>query len=597
MGSDPVTAVLRQSPLFETLSEGQLAKMVKHGEGLRLGDGDVLAKEGQQSEAFFVLLEGRVTVEMAIGGQTVPISTLGPGDVFGEQGLLLQAPRTATVRARGSAEVLRFNSHIFQTLLRKVPEFGVAVARVLAERLEEVSHKVPVPSSGSASEDRDPGLADLLARDFQLRHRCIPWRIDGDTLVLGFVDKPTRRVVAAVQQQHPSLRIKPIMVSEDALASVGLEQPAAPPSQDRRATPRTSSQGSLHDTLRAMVTEGASDLHLCAGYPPYWRVDGDILRIPNRPAFTPEGVIDFLGDAVPEHFMREFRETHDVDLAYAVPGLGRFRLNLFRDSRGAGAVLRHIPEKLLTLEQLGMPAAVRKLCDHPKGMVLVTGPTGSGKSTTLAAMIDHINKTRRAHIITLEDPIEFVHDAKKCLVNQRDVGNHTASFSRALKAALREDPDIVLVGEMRDLETVALALETANTGHLVFGTLHTATAIGTVDRIVDLFPPEQQSQVRTVLSDSLKGVVAQTLCKRRGGGRVAAVEILVSTNAIANLIRAGKNTQIPGMMQTGRKHGMTLLNEELARLVKEGVVEADEALAKTPEKDELAKRLGVRLDD
>ncbi len=596
MGSEGVMATLRHSPLFQTLSDSQLEKMVKHGEPLALTGGDLLAREGQRSEAFFVLLEGKVQVEMAIGGSTVPITTLGPGDVFGEQGLLLNAPRTASVRAVGPAQVLRFKSSIFQTLLRKVPEFGVAVARILAERLDRVSHKVPLPSGDGVDQERDASVADLLHRDFQLRHRCVPWRIDGDTLVLGFVDKPTRRVISAVQKQHPALKVQPIMVSEDALASIGLESVAAPP-QERRSSPRNTSQGSLVDTLRAMVTEGASDLHLCAGLPPYWRIDGDIQPIPNRAPFSAEGVVEFLGDAVPEHFMAEFRETNDVDLAHAVPGLGRFRVNLFRDSRGAGAVLRHIPEKLLTLEQLGMPAAVRRLCDHPKGMVLVTGPTGSGKSTTLAAMIDHINATRKAHIITLEDPIEFVHDSKKCLINQRDVGNHTATFSRALKAALREDPDIVLVGEMRDLETVSLALETANTGHLVFGTLHTATAISTVDRIIDLFPPEQQSQVRTVLSESLKGVVAQTLCKRKGGGRVAAVEILVSTNAISNLIRAGKNTQIPGMMQTGRKHGMTILNDELARLVKDGTITADEGLVRTPEKEDLARKLGIRLED
>ena len=498
----------------------------------------------------------------------------------------------ATVRAIGPGWGLRFTARIFTTLMRKVPEFGTSVSRMLAKRLAAVSKLVPVQEGSAVPEARDPSVSDLLHRDFQLRHRVLPWRIDNDTLVLGFVDTPNRRIIQAVQKQHPSFRIRPIRVDGEALATI---QPAHVASRQPRSA--THPPGALNSLLQAMVTEGASDLHLCAGLPPFWRIDGDIKPIPGRSAFSAEGVIDFLGDAVPDHFMEEYRETHDVDCAYAVQGLGRFRVNLFRDSRGTGAVLRHIPEKLLTLEQLGMPPAVRNLCDHPKGMVLVTGPTGSGKSTTLAAMIDHINRTRKAHIITLEDPIEFVHDSQQCLVNQRDVGNHTSSYARALKAALREDPDIVLVGEMRDLETVALALETANTGHLVFGTLHTATAISTVDRIVDLFPPEQQSQVRTMLSDSLKGVVAQTLCKRKGGGRIAAVEILVCTNAIRNLIRSAKNTQIPGMMQTGRKVGMTILNDQLAQLVKDGKVDPEEALAKTPEKEDLARKLGIPLGD
>jgi twitching motility protein PilT len=287
-----------------------------------------------------------------------------------------------------------------------------------------------------------------------------------------------------------------------------------------------------------------------------------------------------------------FEAENDVDFSYPVEGLARFRVNMFKDDAGIGAVLRQIPSKILTFEQLGLPAAVARMCDQPRGLVLVTGPTGSGKSTTLAAMIDYINRNRHAHILTMEDPVEFVHQSQKSLVNQREVGTHTKSFTRALKAALREDPDIVLVGELRDRETVHLALETANTGHLVFATLHTNTAASTIDRIVDLFPAEMHGAVRSGLAESLRGVICQTLCKRIGGGRIAALEVLVSTPAINHLIRDGRTFQIPGTMQTGKAVGMQLLNEELAQLVRNKKVEAEEALARSVDKDDLAKRIG-----
>jgi twitching motility protein PilT len=267
-----------------------------------------------------------------------------------------------------------------------------------------------------------------------------------------------------------------------------------------------------------------------------------------------------------------------------LPGKGRFRANVFVDLHGMGAVFRIIPSKILTVEDLKLPQELLTLCDLPKGLVLVTGPTGSGKSTTLAALIDYINRTRSAHIITIEDPIEFVHPNKKCLINQRQVGEHTDSFKKALRAALREDPDIVLLGEMRDLETIAIALETAETGHLVFGTLHTSSAPSTIDRIIDQYPPEQQNQIRVMLSNSLKGVICQMLCKKVGGGRVAALEVMLTVPAISNLIREAKVFQIPSTMQTGRKLGMCLLNDNLLRLTKDGTVLPEEAMSKSNDK-------------
>jgi twitching motility protein PilT len=304
-----------------------------------------------------------------------------------------------------------------------------------------------------------------------------------------------------------------------------------------------------------------------------------------------EAVQKALLPIVPPRNREEFQKTHDSDFAYELPGRARFRVNVFVDLHGMGAVFRVIPTKILTVDDLNLPKELLTLCHMPKGLVLVTGPTGSGKSTTLAALIDYINRNRTAHVITIEDPIEFVHPNKKCLVNQRQVGEHTDSFKRALRAALREDPDIVLLGEMRDLETVSIAIETAETGHLVFGTLHTSSAPSTIDRIIDQYPADQQNQIRVMLSSSLKGVICQMLCKRVGGGRVAALEVMFSLPAIANLIRESKIFQIPSIMQTGRKMGMALLNDSLLKLVKDGVIGADEALSKSYDKSTLTTLL------
>jgi twitching motility protein PilT len=357
---------------------------------------------------------------------------------------------------------------------------------------------------------------------------------------------------------------------------------AATPIENVHVAPPASSD--IDALFRAMCAAGASDLHLSVGSPPFVRKDGRMQPLGIGEALTAESVVQLLHPVVPEQNRREFRERHDTDFAYELAGVARFRGNVFLDRRGPGAVFRVIPAKILTAEQLGLSPHILNLCALTKGLVLVTGPTGSGKSTTLAAMVDHINRTRDDHIITIEDPIEFVHENRKCLINQREVRRHTSSFKDALRAALREDPDIILVGEMRDLETIAIAIETAETGHLVFGTLHTTTAASTVDRIIDQFPADRQSQIRVMLSESLKGVIAQTLCKKIGGGRAAALEVLIATGAISNLIREGKTFQIPGMMQVGRAAGMVTLNDALMELVTKKLVAPEEALAKSVDK-------------
>jgi twitching motility protein PilT len=354
----------------------------------------------------------------------------------------------------------------------------------------------------------------------------------------------------------------------------------------------------IDSLFMAMCTAGASDLHLSCGMPPLVRTDGSIQPLDRAAApLTPESIVALLDPIIPPKNKKEFDERHDTDFAYEIAGLARFRANVFLDRKGRGAVFRVIPSQILTAEKLGLSQAILNLCKLHKGLVLVTGPTGSGKSTTLCAMVDYINRTRDDHLITIEDPIEFVHENNKCLINQREVHNHTESFRNALRAALREDPDIVLVGEMRDLETVAIAIETAETGHLVFGTLHTTTATSTVDRIIDQFPTDRQAQIRVMLSESLRGVIAQTLCKKIGGGRVAALEVLIVTPAVANLIREGKTFQIPSMMQVGKTMGMATLNDALFDLVQKKLVAPEEAYSKAIDKagfEALLKRVNIQ---
>jgi twitching motility protein PilT len=355
----------------------------------------------------------------------------------------------------------------------------------------------------------------------------------------------------------------------------------------------------MDDFFHKMSGMGASDLHLSATMLPLVRKDGRMLPLSKDfPAISPDKMKELLNSIMPEKNIEEFEQRKDTDFAYEIKGLARFRANIFMDRKGMGGVFRVIPSEILTAQKLGLSSAILDLCNLSKGLVVVTGPTGSGKSTTLCAMVDHINKEREEHIITIEDPIEFVHENKKCLINQREVHNHTNSFKDALRAALREDPDIVLVGEMRDLETIAIAIETAETGHLVFGTLHTSTAASTIDRIIDQFPADRQQQIRIMLSESLRGVISQTLLPKKGGGRIAALEVLIVTPAISNLIREGKTFQIPSAMQTGKQLGMVMLNDALFDLVQKGIVEPKDAYIKAVDKtgfEMILNRSGIKI--
>jgi twitching motility protein PilT len=396
----------------------------------------------------------------------------------------------------------------------------------------------------------------------------------------GWSVRATRRAAAAA----------PPRPSADAAAA-----PAPTPAAAEAEAPISA----IVPLLEELLARQGSDLHLSTGHRPRIRIHGELADLPGYRAPDSERLQQVLFEITPERNREQYQATSDTDFAHELPGKARFRINLFRDQRGFGAVLRVIPSTIPTIDELGLPEVVRKLAHLSKGLVLVTGPTGSGKSTTLAAIIDLINRTRTDHILTIEDPVEFVHASKKCLVNQREVGVHTASFKQALRAALREDPDVVLVGEMRDLETIAIAIETAETGHLVFGTLHTSTAPSTIERLVDQFPGDRQGQIRMMLSDSLRAVIAQTLLKKIGGGRVAAYEILISTPAVANLIREGKTFQIASAMQTGKAVGMVLLNDALLGLVEKKLVEPREAYLKAVDKEALLARFrsaGENLD-
>ncbi|MCA0374181.1 MAG: type IV pilus twitching motility protein PilT [Gemmatimonadetes bacterium] len=358
-------------------------------------------------------------------------------------------------------------------------------------------------------------------------------------------------------------------------------------------------RGAIERLLRTQVAKGAADLHLRVGEPPILRLGGDLVRIEGESTLDDAALSGMLWAIMPDKNKAEFDANWDTDFAYEIADLCRFRVNVLRDRQGVAAVLRTIASGTVTVEQMGISQEVQQLCYLTKGLVLVTGPTGSGKSTTLCALVDLMNRTRSDHIITIEDPIEFVHQSKKCLITQRQVGVHTQSFKSALRAALREDPDIVLVGELRDLETIAIALETAETGHLVLGTLHTSTAASTINRIVDQYPADRQEQIRIMLAESLKGVVSQTLCKKIGGGRVAAREVLIVNKAVSALIRENKTVQINNVIQTQRKLGMETLNDALLHLVKTKQVEPEEAYVRSVERKDMGARLralGFNID-
>ena len=414
-------------------------------------------------------------------------------------------------------------------------------------------------------------------------------RYSGSMLMVTF--NPARVVEAESVEEEEEEEEAPSPPADEGVPSGGEPMEASPPAGSefelQKAVEDASPSEVIDRLFHLVVSRGASDLHLRVNHVPMIRVDGWMTPLREYPVFSREFTEKMLFPLMPPRNRKQFEAINDTDFALDLSGVARFRANVFRDRSGVGAVFRQIPSVIRPPDDLGIPKPVQQLCFLTKGLVLVTGPTGSGKSTTLASLVDVINQSRQDHIVTIEDPIEFVHPHKQCLVTQREVGEHTESFKNALRAALRMDPDIVLVGEMRDLETIAIAIETAVTGHLVFGTLHTATAVQTVDRVIDQFPADRQQQIRVMLADCLKGVIAQTLLRKSAGGRIAAYEVLIGTQGVSNLIREAKTYQLTSVMQTSQSLGMTVLNNVLFDFVKRGLVSAQEAYMKSVERDHL----------
>jgi len=456
-------------------------------------------------------------------------------------------------------------------------EAGVVTeAQVLAAAADHIG----VPFADLVADPPDPALASRLSEEVARRGRAVPIAADATSLTVAVAD-PTDTDLMTWLGRQAGTTVKAAIAVPAAIAA------ALETLYPRRAA------SSLDALLAQVIAKGASDLHLSVGRPPGIRIDGRIWPLDGEPALTAERARALIEGALAEPQRQHFAEELELDSSYTAAGVGRFRLNVFVQKGNVGAVLRAIPFTIPEFHTLGLPPVVASFADAPRGLVLVTGPTGSGKSTTLASLVDIVNRTRRAHIMTVEDPIEFIHQHKQSTVNQREVGQDTRSLASALRHVLRQDPDVILVGEMRDLETISTALTAAETGHLVFGTLHTQSAGQSVDRIVDVFPAHQQQQIRTQLAATLRGVVTQQLVPRVGGGRIVAAEVLVVTNAIRTLIRDGKTHQIPSTMQSGGKQGMQTMDSGLAQLVRDGHVSIEEALACAHDEDEVRRLAGA----
>jgi twitching motility protein PilT len=602
---DMVVTEIGKSELFRPLNHKSLVQIANVAVLNQYNPDECIVRMNDPSDTCFMIISGEVAIlqHSQPDDEMVELARRKPYDVIGEIGLLLNQPRGHTVQAVKETLLLMFSKSVFDYMYEKIPGFGRNISRSLASRLREPSKRSFLPTYDKDSDLPPPEVIRMLPMDFIIRHGILPLDVEGNFLRIGCVHDPKVSDFKTLQRFLLSMQLKLVHIDKEIFDKIlrsqaRIEEWSAPAEKSKKTKKVIENKmvPRLDPLLKRMVAEGASDLHICAGRVPRWRIDGEIQAIQDIKDLKSEEVLDLLNPVMDEQDKLTFKNKNDTDLVYVLPGVARFRINLFRDSRGIGAAIRVIPSTILSIEQLGLPSALKKFCEKPRGLVLVTGSAGCGKSTTLAAMIDYINKTRQAHIITIEDLIEFVHQEELALINQRQVGHHTENYISALRAALREDPDVLLVGEeLQNRETVSLALQAANTGSLVLGTLYTTTAISTVTRIIDLFPPDQQDHMRSNLADCLQGVVSQRLCKRIGGGRVVASEVLIVNYAVSHLIRENKIHQILSAMQAGSAEGHRLLNEDLAHLVKQRKVEYKEALSKTLDPKDLAKRVGKPL--
>lgn len=606
MKTHPISGELRIKVLkaldsfawFRGVEKEYMESIADLGELASYEDGEVVIKVGQPADCFYLLLKGSVSVEVEKEGGTAEVGRLKAPFMFGEVALLLGKTRTATLVAAEQVLVVKISSAAFHKSFDSIPSFRLSVARALASRLDNLT-EMALPSAGPNIPKPKPEVLALLPPPFIQRHRVLPLAVEGSTLTIGFVDEPGPQVLAGVHQHVPGLEINPVRITtrdyDEIMSSrVGFVEwrSSARKGAGARGEGKAKPSPRLMSLIERVVAEGASDLHLSPRRRPHWRIDGDIKDIEDSAPLGETEAFQLLEPFLEQRHKDEFAQLNDVDFGCELEGLGRFRVNMFKNRLGIGAALRQIPFQILSLETLGLPPVLKSFCDHPNGLVIVTGATGSGKSTTLAAMIDYINNTRPSHIVTLEDPIEFVHKEQRCLIDQREIGGHAHSYGRGLRACLREDPDIVLVGEMRDLETVQLVLEMANTGHLVFTTLHTNSAALTIERMADMFPADQQNQVRTTLADVLRGVVSQLLCKRKAGGRIAATEVLVGSLAVSNIVRENKLNQLINIMQVAGKEGNCLMSQCLANFVLQRKITFEEAMSNAIDKKDVATRLG-----
>ena len=647
---------LKQSPLFSSLHIGDIEIVLSYSKVVEYTPQEELFREGETPTAFYMLLSGEASVWMNRPelNYQIELHQLSSLDLAGDISLMTGKPRFVTVVAASRLYVLQFDFNAFDLMMTKLHGFALQFSRNLGERLARVMQDLSPSLMDVADVGQIPAdVLQLFPTAMLNRHRFVPVFLKDNMLKLCMVDLPDHHQLGAIREFRQGLRLQVYRISphdfeivlkkhglfdpslssssgsleqSGALASVvgrSLSSDALPAHASqtqlaglamagllpgdrqgkmamanrfevRELTPEQKRErlGKILPLMKEMAKRNASDLHLSANQKMRWRIDGDLLEITESKELGRNEVFELLEPMMPERSRLEFEDKSHTDFSYTLEGIARYRVNIYREDNGVSAALRQIPIGIPSAKELRLPQIIRNMANFQQGLVLVTGPTGSGKSTTLASILNSINEKNKKHIITLEDPIEFVHRSQKCLVHQREIGTHVGGFDEALRAALREDPDIILVGEMRDLETMALAIETAHTGHLVFGTLHTNNVISTIDRIIDMFPAEQQSQVRSSLSDTLKGVICQSLCKKMGGARVAAFEVLTMNSAIANMVRSGKTHQMASSM-IGK--GNLLLNSHLEELVKTNLIDAREALYRSVDKEDMRGRLGPRL--
>lgn len=563
--------VLQRCELFAGLAETCLNGLIELVGGVQVYDeGEQVIACGAAPEFFLVIVDGEAAVKVGEAPNFIEIARLGSGQMIGEMAMILNEPHTTAVFAKSRLTTICFSAEMFYNKLLLIHEVDVALMRVLADKIKQTSVYPSFKNNKKELPIPETDLLRLLPIEFMQRHRLVHIKRKANLLLIGYSGSVNQALLNSVARLLPGMELRPVYIDDEYFNRI-MQSYAG----EAVKTGDLTGSGTRHidDLLRRLVEEGGSDLHLSAGQKPRWRINGEILEISGPGKLGAEEVLELLKPVARADILASFARSSDEDFAYSMGESCRFRINLLRDHNGISAVFRHIPNAILSLEALNMPSILQRFCDQPKGLVLVTGPTGSGKSTTLAAMINHINRSRSCHIVTVEDPIEFVHPHQMSVIEQREIGKDTETYSSALKYVLRQCPDVILVGEMRDLETIAAALTIAETGHLVFSTLHTQSSAKTIDRIIDVFPPYQQQQIRAQLASTLRGVISQLLLPRQDGrGRVAAREIMVVTPAVSNLIREGKVFQIPTAIQTGSAVGMQTMDQSLTQLKMGGLI-------------------------